>query len=363
MMMDCPRCGFNQPKDRYCANCGLDVDQFLAKPKPFWLRVVQNPVLHISLIVALILLIVAYIVYTQRDFVKREMGLGGQPLLSRDAADPNEEDSRPARGAAKVVRAELAVETSEEEVASGGGAEDGAADAALAPPAGGAAGPGVTGVAGPGAAAALPPPQRLDLTFLEIDRETLMGFLTFAEKLGESSGGRAFLFKDASKIVEALNKAAKSLNTHRSTGLQSGGQVVYETPPNATDALQFGFFVQVTKWENKEASLRWEASLAMAPEGSSSSASGPAAGGPTGTTGATGATAARGGGATPAAEVSLSGSTQLDAQGAVILVFEAIHRKPREDAVARLSSGPWSIFLSDEFRGGISDWIAVIDLK
>lgn len=28
MMINCPKCGFNQPKDEFCANCGVDMDVF-----------------------------------------------------------------------------------------------------------------------------------------------------------------------------------------------------------------------------------------------------------------------------------------------------------------------------------------------
>lgn len=38
MMMDCPRCNFNQPKDRFCANCGLNIENFKPKKKPFLKR-------------------------------------------------------------------------------------------------------------------------------------------------------------------------------------------------------------------------------------------------------------------------------------------------------------------------------------
>lgn len=35
-MIDCPRCGFTQPKDQFCANCGVNMDAFSPKPKPIW---------------------------------------------------------------------------------------------------------------------------------------------------------------------------------------------------------------------------------------------------------------------------------------------------------------------------------------
>src|SRR5579871_4315876 len=91
MMMDCPRCGFSQPKDRYCANCGLDVEHFHAKPAPIWIRLLQNPNFHLSLIAILLVFVVGYILYS-RSGLTREVGhlLRGTPLSSRDAGDPRE---------------------------------------------------------------------------------------------------------------------------------------------------------------------------------------------------------------------------------------------------------------------------------
>ncbi len=90
-MMECPRCGFTQPEDRYCASCGLDVNNYVAKPKPLFMRIVQNSNLHLSLIGILIALVIGYIFYSQRDLMSREVHhlMGGTPLLSRDAEDPN----------------------------------------------------------------------------------------------------------------------------------------------------------------------------------------------------------------------------------------------------------------------------------
>src|SRR4051812_20670348 len=104
MMMECPRCGFSQPKDRYCASCGLDVDAFNSKPKPFFVRLIQNPNLHLSLIVALLVLVVGYIFYLQRGVVTKGMDalFNGTPLSSRDSLD------RKAAEAAAAARAKIA---------------------------------------------------------------------------------------------------------------------------------------------------------------------------------------------------------------------------------------------------------------
>ena len=58
MMIECPKCGFAQPRDRYCASCGVDMEHLLAVPDPLWVRILQNPTLHLSLIGMLIALVV-----------------------------------------------------------------------------------------------------------------------------------------------------------------------------------------------------------------------------------------------------------------------------------------------------------------
>lgn len=51
-MMDCPRCGFSQPKDRYCANCGLDAETYQVKPTPPLKKLRRNPYVYIALTIA-----------------------------------------------------------------------------------------------------------------------------------------------------------------------------------------------------------------------------------------------------------------------------------------------------------------------
>ena len=48
--MECPRCGFEQPEDRYCANCGLDIESFRSRPRPILERLLANPLFYVVMI-------------------------------------------------------------------------------------------------------------------------------------------------------------------------------------------------------------------------------------------------------------------------------------------------------------------------
>ncbi|RME16338.1 MAG: hypothetical protein D6797_04720 [Bdellovibrio sp.] len=67
MMMDCPKCGFNQPKDQYCANCGIDVEKYL-KEKPHKLKnFLSSPKTQITGIVIAIFLLVTFVYISQQN--------------------------------------------------------------------------------------------------------------------------------------------------------------------------------------------------------------------------------------------------------------------------------------------------------
>lgn len=48
MLIKCPRCGFQQPKDKYCAQCGVDMETFKPAQAPLWKRTLGNPLLQLG---------------------------------------------------------------------------------------------------------------------------------------------------------------------------------------------------------------------------------------------------------------------------------------------------------------------------
>lgn len=53
MLINCPRCGFQQPKDQYCAQCGVDMDGFKAPSAPIASKIFSNFLLQFSILVLL----------------------------------------------------------------------------------------------------------------------------------------------------------------------------------------------------------------------------------------------------------------------------------------------------------------------
>lgn len=53
MLIKCPKCGFDQPKDTYCANCGIEVDSFKPVQPPFWKTAIKSPWFSLLLFVGL----------------------------------------------------------------------------------------------------------------------------------------------------------------------------------------------------------------------------------------------------------------------------------------------------------------------
>lgn len=326
-MMECPRCGFSQPKDRYCASCGLDVDSYLAKPKPIWVRLLQNPNFHLSLIGFLIVGVITWIMYSRSGLVRHHVEkLLDVPLSSREAGVPGEEPvAQPSRRTVEPT-----------EAARPSGPAPAATEAASS-----------TAAPAPAAKAAESKrdARRVIVTYWEIPRDILANLLNTGERLTESSGGRAYLFKDGDKAFISLGTSGQRISMPRMASLNAGTMVSVETPPTAAEPFQYGFYAQVNRWENREAALSWTSTLVLPQPESAQEMANPRP-------------AVR-----ASLESTLNGSANLNASQMILLVMEPANRTPREEYLRRAGLGPWSVFASQEFRAGLTDWVISIHLK
>lgn len=53
MLVNCPKCGFDQPKDTYCASCGIEMDSYKPIKPPFWKTFIKSPLLSLLVFVGL----------------------------------------------------------------------------------------------------------------------------------------------------------------------------------------------------------------------------------------------------------------------------------------------------------------------
>lgn len=59
MLVNCPKCNFSQPKDTYCAKCGIEMDAYRPEKKPILKVLIKNPFTHLFLFLA-----ASYFAYT-----------------------------------------------------------------------------------------------------------------------------------------------------------------------------------------------------------------------------------------------------------------------------------------------------------
>ncbi len=53
MLIKCPRCGFQQPIDKYCAQCGVDMESFKPPEVPLFKKIFGNPLIQLSLLLVI----------------------------------------------------------------------------------------------------------------------------------------------------------------------------------------------------------------------------------------------------------------------------------------------------------------------
>ena len=66
MLINCPKCNFSQPQDQYCASCGVDMLAYRPKQKPFFQRLVVNPVFQIAALALVVIGVYSLVGYQHR---------------------------------------------------------------------------------------------------------------------------------------------------------------------------------------------------------------------------------------------------------------------------------------------------------
>lgn len=67
MLINCPRCGFSQPKDQYCASCGVNMETFVPRKRSIFEKLISNTVLQVILVAGVTLGVSYYALKNRAD--------------------------------------------------------------------------------------------------------------------------------------------------------------------------------------------------------------------------------------------------------------------------------------------------------
>lgn len=356
--MECPRCGFVQPEDRFCANCGLNIATYIAKPKPLTQRIAARPAFYGLLAVISVVILVQVIKRSETPPVERRglVATEAAPVANTQSAQTNAKPDSPlvpgaarsnslatkeesaAPAAASVAPSATALPENAAKSLNGdsgtaatAGAGTGAGAGAGAGAGTGAASTGSAGAAGAGAGAPSPkPPLNLELSFYEIGRESWVNLANEGKSTAEQNGWRALAFASKEKLVAALSSARRL-----------PGQRVMQAQPSSSAMLHFplgmsnpplGLFMDfsVVKTESLTMEIDFAGQIDVKHEGAQES------------------------------HQKAEFAATFNPQGALVLIG-FIPRKPLPDPVAnQLANSPLSAMESPDFLEGQSEVILVL---
>lgn len=323
--MECPRCGFNQPEDRYCANCGLDVESYMAKPKPLLSRLLQNANLYLALTAVLVVGLVFYIFISQKAAINHEVHslFKGLPLMSRDAGDFTQQDSKPigekpfvsqrATDATKPLSPKLKAKTA-------------APDPAAVKQA---------------AVQAAPEPtySQLDVDFLEISKENISAVAASGKVLTDSADWRVIKVDDAQQ-ADNIRSAGRPLPGRNQGPVRKerfadvmGGD---ENPLPQQPFLNFSL-----EWHKANRS-HWEISYRI--PGLPDRNTPP--------------------GSRKLVETNLDGMMNIRPGQAILFIYDPLRRIPMDRKIMnQLADSPLRVLLSEDFRQGFSALVIWIQFR
>lgn len=87
MLINCPRCGFQQPQDQYCAQCGVDMENYKPSTPPAWKRLLGNPLVQLSALVVVAGAVGAVLFHKGQQNFERRIGPQHSPLQLSTSAN------------------------------------------------------------------------------------------------------------------------------------------------------------------------------------------------------------------------------------------------------------------------------------
>ncbi|MGZ3726598.1 MAG: hypothetical protein ACXWQQ_12395 [Pseudobdellovibrio sp.] len=92
MLINCPRCGFSQPQDQYCAQCGVDMQSYKPKEAPFFQRLFGNVIFQVIVLLVVIGFVGQHFLRnnSQQKFAQRMMRAQGITRSESSTHNDNE---------------------------------------------------------------------------------------------------------------------------------------------------------------------------------------------------------------------------------------------------------------------------------
>lgn len=230
MLVNCPRCAFSQPKDQYCAQCGIDMQSYKPKEAPLLNRILGNTVLQILALFIAAVFVGQYIFHSQQQqswvqkithfkgFNKSEKSPASPPSENEDGLSEAAQTTAETKSASKALQSEAVATTNRS--SEGGNTIAGA------------------NFAGNSGAAQDLSVINFKITYAEISSDMLTKWITDSSSVGlyqnlqEYSAGIIYDFKKrGDKFQQNLKTAELKLNLGSSNSNLSGLLSEDDSPP------------------------------------------------------------------------------------------------------------------------------------
>ena len=106
-MIVCGKCGFTQPRDVYCANCGINLEKYRPEKPPAWVRLAKDPISQITMtIIAAVAVFFIFLNNSQKDNIGNEAAAydSQEEVVEESIADAAEAAPTPKNKIVKKIR-------------------------------------------------------------------------------------------------------------------------------------------------------------------------------------------------------------------------------------------------------------------
>ncbi|OFZ10766.1 MAG: hypothetical protein A2Z20_00800 [Bdellovibrionales bacterium RBG_16_40_8] len=321
MIHECPKCGFVQPKDRYCANCGLDIDSYKPAPDSLFVKLSKNTGLQIALVIVLVSSLGIFIFLSQKNELETHQNQALQTLDAPNTGKP-----------VKKIPAKVIVSKNPVTNIPSPPEEDGLADKnSNVLPQDAEASP-----------LAIKPTERLSkeliINFVEASTALLQQLANEGQILNETAQRRAFIHKR----FESLNKLKdrdldfKILPGGRKQAIQVNSPASFDFSHAAVNNEDIGFNIEFTATSNTESTIELNlvGLLNLKGEGNSS-----------------------------VANQEFTGNYVFSPNSTLVLVGFLPRQPIREEDHSTFSNTPLVIFESLQFLSGQTDFAVFVDAR